>query len=295
MTNLEFKNEADFLANSHRTKDEMFDKMCEAILSNYNKLAKAKLSIVKSAYSVRPKEEAPILRLFDKLRHMAFNLHSPQSITGFLKRIATQPVKVIAKPGFYYSGGSYDREEVYGKGHFRWDWKAYTLDENELQAIRMYLGLHVKVAEPTKTPRLKQTDLPKPDFNTITDYNEQAEAFLLWANTLFTTEFKEHSIYFDGDKESRDIYTCVLRNKTHKYRFTFGQSISSTGEAPNAYDVLSCLTKYDIGSFDDFCGEFGYDADSRTAYKQYKEVLKEWKNVERLFTNEQIELLQEIQ
>ncbi len=294
MTDLKFKNEADFLANAHTTKEEMFDNMCASILSNYNKLSKQNLSITKSEYSVRPKEEPAILRLFDKMRHMAFDLYSPQSIPGFLKRIATKPIKIIAKPGTLYKDGDYEQEEIYGKGHFRWDWKAYTLNDNELQAIKIYLGLHVVTPPANKPKRLKANNLPKPDFNTITEYNDQAESFLLWADTIYSCEFKEHGIYFDGDKESRDIYTCILRKKTHKYRFTFGQSINSTGNPPRAYDVLSCLTKYDIGTFDDFCGEFGYDTDSRTAYKQYKAVLKEWKNVELLFTDEQLELLQEI-
>jgi hypothetical protein len=131
-----------------------------------------------------------------------------------------------------------------------------------------------------------------------TDYNKQANDFLNATSTAFTATYKEHSTYFDDDKTTRDIYTIVLKNKQHRYRFLFGQSVSESnygGKPPSAYDVLSCLTKYDIGSFEDFCGEFGYDLDSRKAYKTYKAVLKEWKNVERLFSSEQIELLQEIQ
>ncbi len=65
-------------------------------------------------------------------------------------------------------------------------------------------------------------------------------------------------------------------------------------QPPTAYDVLTCLTKYDPGTFDNFCGDFGYDADSRKAYKAYKAVLREWKNIELLFTPDQLELLQEI-
>lgn len=63
---------------------------------------------------------------------------------------------------------------------------------------------------------------------------------------------------------------------------------------PTAYDVLACLTKYDVGSFDDFCSEFGYDEDSRTAEKIYKAVLDEWLNVQRLWNDKEIEQLQEI-
>ena len=64
--------------------------------------------------------------------------------------------------------------------------------------------------------------------------------------------------------------------------------------APTAYDVLACLTKNDPGTFEDFCSEFGYDEDSRKAEKIYNAVLDEWRNVCALFTDEEIEQLQEI-
>lgn len=64
---------------------------------------------------------------------------------------------------------------------------------------------------------------------------------------------------------------------------------------PTAYDVLACLQKCDPGTFEDFCSEFGYDTDSRKAEKIYKAVVNEWQNVAMLFTDKEIEQLQEIQ
>ena len=64
--------------------------------------------------------------------------------------------------------------------------------------------------------------------------------------------------------------------------------------APTAYDILACLTKYDPGSFENFCSEFGYDEDSRRAYKTYKAVVKEFENVEKLFSEEEREQLNKI-
>ena len=64
---------------------------------------------------------------------------------------------------------------------------------------------------------------------------------------------------------------------------------------PSAYDVLTCLTKSDPGSFEDFCGDFGYDEDSRKAEKTYKAVREEFLNIERLFSCNEIEELQYIQ
>ena len=76
----------------------------------------------------------------------------------------------------------------------------------------------------------------------------------------------------------------------------FTDSVYNTenGIAVTIYNVLACLTKYDAGSFEDFCWSFGYDEDSRKAYKTYQAVVKEYQDVERVF-GDIIEELQEIQ
>lgn len=64
---------------------------------------------------------------------------------------------------------------------------------------------------------------------------------------------------------------------------------------PNAYDILACLCKSDPSYFEQFCQEYGYDDDSRTAEKIYLACVKEYKLLERMFTTEQMEELCEIQ
>lgn len=64
---------------------------------------------------------------------------------------------------------------------------------------------------------------------------------------------------------------------------------------PTEYSVLSCLTIYDPGSFEDFCNEFGYDPDSKTADRVYGAVKEEWLNVCRIWNDSEIEELCEIQ
>lgn len=104
-------------------------------------------------------------------------------------------------------------------------------------------------------------------------------------------EFKKH---FSDDKDERYVFKCKLSRNGKTYTFNFGQSIAQGCEEPTLYDILACLQKYDVGSFEDFCSEFGYNEDSRTAERTYKAVCKEFKAVDRLF-NDVIEELQEIQ
>lgn len=67
------------------------------------------------------------------------------------------------------------------------------------------------------------------------------------------------------------------------------------GKEPELYDILTCLTKYDVGTFENFCSEFGYDEDSRSAEKTYNAVVKEYESMCRLFSDEELEVLQLIQ
>lgn len=66
-------------------------------------------------------------------------------------------------------------------------------------------------------------------------------------------------------------------------------------QEPTAYSILACLTKYDPGTFEDFCSEFGYDEDSKKAEKTYNAVKDEYLHVISLFNEKEIDQLQEIQ
>lgn len=63
---------------------------------------------------------------------------------------------------------------------------------------------------------------------------------------------------------------------------------------PTAYDVLAVLTKDDPYTFADFCASYGYDEDSKQAEKTYIAVVAEYKHLERLFNEEEMEMLREI-
>ena len=122
------------------------------------------------------------------------------------------------------------------------------------------------------------------------DYKGATDLVAKEFNIKLDVKFLRTGSYFPNDKKQYSIFKCVLKKDKKQYSFTFGQSIVKI-EAPNMYDILACLTKYDVGTFDDFCGEFGYNNDSRNAEKIYKAVVKEYKAVNRLFTDAEIEAL----
>jgi hypothetical protein len=152
----------------------------------------------------------------------------------------------------------------------------------------------------------------------INEYEKQANDFMAKVGATMETKLLGNMPYFDEDKESRDVYQVTLKRGGKVYSFRFGQSIAQSGEyvkrnphgrtvydheiiwrkggriAPTAYDVLACVQKSDVGTFEDFCGEFGYDTDSRKAEKTYFAVQKEYKEINGLF-GDVIEELQEIQ
>ena len=131
-----------------------------------------------------------------------------------------------------------------------------------------------------------------------TDYQTQGNDFLKKNKITMTTVFLEHKSYFRDEKETRDIYRVTLLKGRKKYSTKFGQSIiKSTGNGtyhPTAYDLLTCITDNDPGSFEDFCSAFGYDNDSRKAELTWKRVVKDWKAVSKFFSEEELAQLQDI-
>lgn len=108
--------------------------------------------------------------------------------------------------------------------------------------------------------------------------------------TVLDYDYKDH--FNDG------IVRCTFKLKLSRgkrsYTFDFGQSVANAYKVPTMYDVLSCMQKYDVGNFENFCEYFGYDTDSKKALETYKAVVKEYAAVKKLFTDDELELLSEI-
>ena len=102
------------------------------------------------------------------------------------------------------------------------------------------------------------------------------------------------TIHFN-DNVGRYVFKIRLTKDGKQYTFNFGQSVAEGSNEPTLYDVLSCLQKYEVGTFEDFCDNYGYHNDSITALKTYKAVVKEFQAMERLFNSDELEVLQTIQ
>lgn len=129
---------------------------------------------------------------------------------------------------------------------------------------------------------------------TTEEYELQGKQFLEETGTTMEVGEPEFGLHFQDDKKPRYRFPVTFKRGKKRFKLIFGQSYDAGDKVPNAYDVLSCLTKSDPGSFENFCGEFGYDGDSRKAESIYKAVCKEWKQVSSMWTAEEIEKMQEI-
>jgi hypothetical protein len=119
----------------------------------------------------------------------------------------------------------------------------------------------------------------------MSTYTDQAEAFAKKYGVTLKCTSPEYRKYFADDKEERWVYKCQLKRNGKTYTFNFGQSIANGCVEPEMYDVLACLTKYDPGSLQNFCDDYGYDIDSKKVDKIYASVVREFKAVERLFSD----------
>lgn len=131
-----------------------------------------------------------------------------------------------------------------------------------------------------------------------------------WYDVTITTPRGKMTFTFWDSIHNTEISTMTFEEyakKKLKYNrvedMSYGEKVKAKNDlarlkadaVPNEYDVLACLEKYDPGTFEDFCSELGYNEDSRTAERIYIAVIKEYKDLIRIFTEEQMEELREIQ
>lgn len=97
----------------------------------------------------------------------------------------------------------------------------------------------------------------------------------------------------DWDNKLHWKFKCKLKRGKKSYTFTFTQSLHDNDKAPNIYEILACLQKYEVGNFEDFCHEYGYEERdpnnnhriNQKSYKVYKTVKRESEVVLNMFND----------
>lgn len=98
-------------------------------------------------------------------------------------------------------------------------------------------------------------------------------------------------------KYHRCHYESLMRHEQAKIRNSLKEIKAKA--VPTPYDILACLETYEVGTMNDFFHEFGYEvhsADDMFSFMNtYNAVVKEYRDLCRIFTHEQMEMLREIQ
>lgn len=135
------------------------------------------------------------------------------------------------------------------------------------------------------------------------DINESWDDGIYRMKYRFTimTKKGKYSGYFWGSQRDMEIMEMTPEKYMAKYkefdRMKAYNKLKKLKEEAKVsrYDILACITKYNPGTFNEFCEEFGYDNDSMKAFKIYQAVCEEWEGISRIFTEKQLEELREIQ
>lgn len=133
------------------------------------------------------------------------------------------------------------------------------------------------------------------------EYQLQAIEFLVDAKTTLNINHTGQAIPKWG-KQLVNKYSCTLKNTRGSLSFEFYDSIHNTEKRKSLrldfYSVLACLNTYTPENFDDFCAEFGYEFKNETQYIEAKrthlECIRQQKALERMFTSEELERLNDI-
>jgi hypothetical protein len=125
---------------------------------------------------------------------------------------------------------------------------------------------------------------------TTTDYNQDAKERLARCGGTIRIKLSDTKVApWDGEcAHYRPHYRVTLTGPGGSYTLDFWGSINDgeTGAQATAYDVLACLEWSDPGTFESFCGNFGYEPDSIKANKVWRAVKAQAAALGRIFPSE---------
>ena len=108
--------------------------------------------------------------------------------------------------------------------------------------------------------------------------------------------------YFNEDEEPRQVYRVFISYHGKKTNFTFGDSLQNgyDGKTPESnpeeyrQTILDCLVSDSFApeNFGEFCSAYGYDEDSRKAFRIYKRVVKQARKICKVFSISELDALE---
>ena len=115
-------------------------------------------------------------------------------------------------------------------------------------------------------------------------------------DSLHNTEICNTTDRQFAEKMYRTRYECLSGSEKNRAKKLLAEEKAKA--VPTEYDILACLEKYEVGSMDNFMYEFGYEIksvkDMTNFINTYNAVVKEYNDLCRIFTEEQMEELREI-
>lgn len=112
-------------------------------------------------------------------------------------------------------------------------------------------------------------------------------------DSLHNTEVSEVSERTYAQQKYKASYDCLRSHEKAKARAELAKLKANA--IPTEYDILAAVEKYSYDSFSDFCAEFGYSTDSISVRETFLACGEEYAGLRRIFTEEQMEKLMEIQ
>jgi hypothetical protein len=134
----------------------------------------------------------------------------------------------------------------------------------------------------------------------MNDYQQQAADFLAKHGIKFSAKLvNKKSPPWSPDRKVNH-FIVTLKNENRRVSFDFFDSVNNFNAGKtelDEYSVLACCSsEFNCpDSFEEFCSEFGYDADSRKAEKTFNACQKQSAKLKKIFdTVESINDLMEI-
>lgn len=264
------QNEIEFFSTNQK---DAFKSLCDKIVSNYNSLG-YKLP----TFSREFVQSSSLHQLLSKVQVIIFDRGDPLSVPFFLNRIANGKLKGLGKP----SGDAFAslEESFLGFGHFR-NGAAYTLSADELKALQMYLNKS-KIDIATTCFTYKGIKIESKLFKSGVMFPNSKD------NEMLHNQFKVNVTNKNGISTKFDFYGSFNDYKE-------GIQELKDADLLNAFD---CFINDAISAEEDFeewCNNLGYDSDSRSAHKIYKECAKSLEKAKKIISGDMYEFYNELQ